>query len=126
MQIWQANLMKIYNKKSDILLDLGKDKKDTKYLDRAIERGEVLECWGYYIKKDDLLAEAMNILVIENKQLKEKVENFSGISEKLEEAKANEEYYKNEAEEANDKVVALESVLDNLRAKGLDIGYANE
>jgi hypothetical protein len=39
----------------------------------------------------------------------------------LEEAKANEEYYKNEAEEANDKVVALESVLDNLRAKGLDI-----
>ena len=118
--------MKIYNKKSDILVDLGKDKKDTKYLDRAIERGEVLECWGYYIKKDDLLAEAMNILVIENKQLKEKVESFSGISEKLEEAKANEEYYKNEAEEANDKVVALESVLDNLRAKGLDIGYANE
>lgn len=118
--------MKIYNKKSDILVDLGKDKKDTKYLDRAIERGEVLECWGYYIKKDDLLAEAMNILVIENKQLKEKVESFSDISEKLEEAKANEEYYKNEAEEANDKVVALESVLDNLRAKGLDIGYANE
>ena len=39
---------------------------------------------------------------------------------------ANVEYYKNEAEEANDKVVALESVLDNLRAKGLDIGYANE
>jgi hypothetical protein len=35
--------MKIYNKKSDILVDLGKDKKDTKYLDRAIERGEVLE-----------------------------------------------------------------------------------
>jgi len=118
--------MKIFNKKSDILVDLGKDKKDTKYLDRAIERGEVLECWGYYIKKDDLLAEAMNILLIENKRLKEKVESFSDISEKLEEAEANEEYYKNEAEEANDKVVALESVLDNLRAKGLDIGYANE
>ena len=118
--------MKIYNKKSDILVDLGKDKKDTKYLDRAIERGEVLECWGYYIKKDDLLAEAMNILLRDNKQLKEKVESFSDISEKLEEAKANEEYYKNEAEEANDKVVALESVLDNLRAKGLDIWYANE
>ena len=118
--------MKIFNKKSDILVDLGKDKKDTKYLDRAIERGEVLECWGYYIKKDDLLAEAMNILVIENKQLKDKVESFSDISEKLEEAEANVEYYKNEAEEANDKVVALESVLDNLRAKGLDIWYANE
>ena len=118
--------MKIYNKKSDILVDLGKDKKDIRYLDRAIERGEVLECWGYYIKKDDLLAEAMNILLRDNKELKEKVESFSDISEKLEEAKANEEYYKNEAEEANDKVVALESVLDNLRAKGLDIGYANE
>lgn len=63
----------------------------------------------------------MNILIIENNQLREKVESFSGISEELEEAKANEEYYKNEAEEANDKVVALESVLDNLRAKGLDI-----
>ena len=115
--------MKIFNKKSDILVDLGKDKKDTKYLDRAIERGEVLECWGYYIKKDDLLAEAMNILVIENKQLKDKVESFSGISEELEEAKANEEYYKNEAEEANDKVVALESVLDNLREKGINIWF---
>lgn len=118
--------MKIYNKKSDILVDLGKDKKDIRYLERAIERGEVVEVSGYYIKKDDLLAEAMNILLIENKQLKDKVESFSDISEKLEEAKANEEYYKNEAEEANDKVVALESVLDNLRAKGLDIGYANE
>ena len=118
--------MKIFNKKSDILVDLGKDKKDTKYLDRAIERGEVLECWGYYIKKDDLLAEAMNILVIENKQLKEKVESFSGISEELEEAKANEEYYKQEAEEANDKLVAAESILDELRAKGFNIWYANE
>ena len=113
--------MKIYNKKSDILESLGKDKKDTKYLDRAIERGEILNDGGYYIKKDDLLAEAMNILVIENKQLRERVESFSDISEKLEEAEANVEYYKNEADEANDKVVALESVLDNLRAKGLDI-----
>ncbi len=118
--------MKIYNKKSDILVDLGKDKKDTKYLDRAIERGEVLECWGYYIKKDDLLAEAMNILIVENNQLREKVESFSEKAEKIEELETNVEYYKNEAEEANDKVVALESVLDNLRAKGLDIWYANE
>ena len=118
--------MKIYNKKSDILESLGKDKKDTKYLDRAIERGEILNDGGYYIKKDDLLAEAMNILVIENKQLRDKVESFSDISEKLEEAEANTEYYKNEADEANDKVVALESVLDTLRAKGLDIWYAND
>jgi len=118
--------MKIYNKKSEILRDLGKDSKDTKYLDRAIERGEVLECWGYYIKKDDLLAEAMNILLIENKELKERVESFSGISEKLEEAEANVEYYTKENEELSDKNAALESILDNLRAKGLDIGYANE
>lgn len=118
--------MKIYNKKSDILVDLGKDKKDTKYLDRAIERGEVLECWGYYIKKDELLGEAFKILWIENKRLQDEIEKVSENSEELEEAQANVEYYKNEAEEANDKVVALESVLDNLRAKGLDIGYANE
>lgn len=118
--------MKIFNKKSDILVDLGKDKKDTKYLDRAIERGEVLECWGYYIKKDELLGEAFKILWIENKRLQEEIEKVSENSEELEELKTNVEYYKNEAEEANDKVVALESVLDNLRAKGLDIWYANE
>ena len=118
--------MKIYNKKSDILVDLGKDKKDTKYLDRAIERGEVLNEWGYYIKKDDLLAEAMNILLIENKQLKDKVESFSGISEKLEEAEANVEYYKQDAEESRDRLVAAESILDELRAKGFNIWYANE
>jgi L-lactate utilization protein LutB len=86
----------------------------------------VLECWGYYIKKDDLLGEAFKILWIENKRLQEEIEKVSENSEEVEELKTNVEYYKNEAEEANDKVVALESVLDNLRAKGLDIWYANE
>ncbi len=118
--------MRIYNKKSDILVQLGKDKKDIRYLERAVKHWEVVEVDGYYIIKDELIGYTMNILLKDNKELKDKVGSFSDISEKLEEAKANEEYYKNEAEEANDKVVALESVLDNLRAKGLDIGYANE
>lgn len=117
--------MKIYNKKSDILVDLGKDKKDTKYLDRAIERGEVLECWGYYIKKDDLLGEAFKILWIENKRLQEEIEKVSENSEELEEAKANVEYYAKENEELSDKNAALESILDNLREKGIDIHYGN-
>lgn len=68
----------------------------------------------------------LGILVWEVETISGALENASENSEELEEAKANVEYYKNEAEEANDKVVALESVLDNLRAKGLDIGYANE
>ena len=118
--------MKIYNKKSDILVDLGKDKKDTKYLDRAIERGEVVEVGGYYIIKDELVWYTINILLRDNKELKDKVESFSDISEKLEEAEANVEYYAKENEELSDKNAALESILDNLRAKGLDIGYANE
>lgn len=118
--------MKIYNKKSEILRDLGKDAKDIRYLERAVERGEVVEISGYYIIKDELVWYTINILLRDNKELKNKVESFSDISEKLEEAKANEEYYKNEAEEANDKVVALESVLDNLRNKGIDIWYAND
>ena len=62
----------------------------------------------------------------DNKELKEKVESFSGISEKLEEAKANVEYYKQDAEESRDRLVAAESILDELRAKGFNIGYANE
>ena len=113
--------MKIYNKKSDILRDLGKDAKDIRYLERAIERGEVVSYGGYFIKKDELIGEAMRLLYNDNQILKERVENFSERQEKLKEMEANVEYYKNEAEEANDKVVALESVLDNLRAKGLDI-----
>ncbi|MBQ5473804.1 MAG: hypothetical protein IIT65_03705 [Lachnospiraceae bacterium] len=68
----------------------------------------------------------MNILIIENNQLREKVESFSGISEELEEAKANVEYYKQDAEESRDRLVAAESILDELRAKGFNIGYANE
>jgi predicted transcriptional regulator len=113
--------MKIYNKKSDILVDLGKDKKDIRYLERAVERGEVVEVSGYYIKKDELLGEAFKILWIENKRLQEEIEKISENSQEVEELKVNVDYYKQEAEEANDKVVALESVLDNLRAKGLDI-----
>jgi len=118
--------MKIYNKKSDILRDLGKDAKDIRYLERAIERGEIVSYGGYFIKKDEFIGEAMRLLYNDNQILKERVENFSEAREKIDELETNVEYYKNEAEEANDKVVALESVLDNLRAKGLDIGYANE
>ena len=113
--------MKIYNKKSDILRDLGKDAKDIRYLERAIERGDVVSYGGYFIKKDEFVGEAMRLLYNDNQILRARVENFSEKQEKLEEAQANVEYYKNEAEEANDKVVALESVLDNLRSKGLDI-----
>jgi hypothetical protein len=47
--------MKIYNKKSEILRDLGKDAKDIRYLERALERGEVVEISGYYIIKDELV-----------------------------------------------------------------------
>ena len=118
--------MKIYNKKSDILRDLGKDAKDIRYLERAIERGEVVSYGGYFIKKDEFVGEAMRLLYNDNQILRARVENFSEKSERLKELETNVEYYKNEAEEANDKVVALESVLDNLRAKGLDIWYANE
>ena len=118
--------MKIYNKKSDILRALDKDAKDTKYLDRAIERWEVLEYGGYYIIKDDMVWEVVKLLLGEVNELKKELENVSENSEEVEELKTNVEYYKNEAEEANDKVVALESVLDTLRAKGLDIWFANE
>lgn len=118
--------MKIYNKKSDILRDLGKDAKDIRYLERAIERGDVVSYGGYFIKKDEFVGEAMRLLYNDNQILRARVENFSEKQEKIKEMEANVEYYKNEAEEANDKVVALESVLDNLRSKGLDIWYANE
>ena len=118
--------MKIYNKKSDILVDLGKDKKDIRYLERAVERGEVVEVGGYYIIKDELVWYTINILLRDNKELKDKVESFSDISEKLEEAEANVEYYKQDAEESRDRLVAAESILDELRAKGFNIWYANE
>ena len=116
--------MKIYNKKSDILVQLGKDKKDIRYLERAVERGEVVEIDGYYIIKDELVGYTINILLRDNRELKERVDNFSEAGEKLEEAQANVEYYEKENEELSDKNAALESILDNLRAKGIDIGYA--
>jgi len=118
--------MKIYNKKSDILVQLGKDKKDIRYLERAVERGEVVEIDGYYIIKDELVGYTINILLRDNRELKERVDNFSEAGEKLEEAQANVEYYEKENEELSDKNAALESILDNLRAKGVDIGYAND
>ena len=118
--------MKIYNKKSDILRDLGKDAKDTKYLDRAIERNEIVCYWGYFIKKNELVGEAMRLLYNDNQILKERVENFSEAKEKIDELETNVEYYKNEAEEEKDKRVALESVLDNLREKGVNIWFGNE
>lgn len=118
--------MKIYNKKSEILRDLGKDAKDIRYLERAVERGEVVEVGGYYIIKDELVWYTINILLRDNKELKEKVESFSEASEELAEAQANVEYYTKENEELSDKNAALESILDNLRAKGVDIGYAND
>ena len=125
--------MKIYNKKSDILRDLGKDAKDIRYLERAIERGDIVSYGWYFIKKDEFVGEAMRLLYNDNQILRARVENFSEKQEKLKEAEAarkeleiNVEYYKNEAEAANDKVVALESVLDNLRERGINIWFGNE
>ena len=102
--------MKIYNKKSEILRDLGKDAKDIRYLERAVERGEVVEVDGYYIVKDELIWEAFKILLGENEKLKEEIKNSSENSEKVQELEANVEYYKNEAQDANDKNAALESI----------------
>ena len=113
--------MKIFNKKSDILRDLGKDAKDIRYLERAIERGEVVSYGGYFIKKDELVGEAMRLLYNDNQILRARVENFSEKQEKLKEMEANVEYYKNEASEEKDKRIALESVLDNLRENGVNI-----
>ena len=122
--------LRTYKKKSDILVQLGKASDDTRYLDRAMERGEVVKLninWveSYAIYKD-VEKYFLGILVWEVETISGALENVSDNSEELEEARVNMEYYKQEAEEANDKVVALESVLDNLRAKGLDIWYANE
>lgn len=122
--------LRTYKKKSDILVQLGKASDDTRYLDRAMERGEVVKLNINWVDSYAIYKEVekyfLRILVWEVEIISEALEKVSDNSEELEEAQANVEYYKNEAEEANDKVVALESVLDNLRAKGLDIGYANE
>ena len=122
--------LRTYKKKSDILVALGKASDDTRYLDRAMERGEVIKLNINWVDSYAIYKEVekyfLGILVGEVETISEALENVSDNSEELEEAQANVEYYKNEAEEANDKVVALESVLDNLRAKGLDIWYANE
>ena len=122
--------LRTFRKKSDILVKLGKASDDTRYLDRAMERGEVVrlninwvESYGVYKEVEEYF---LGILVWEVKTVSEALDNIPDSSEELEEARVNLEYYKNEAEEANDKVVALESVLDNLRAKGLDIWFANE
>ena len=122
--------LRTFRKKSDILVHLGKASDDTRYLDRAMERGEVVrlninwvESYAVYKEVEEYF---LGILVWEVKVISEALDNIPDNSEELEEAKINVEYYKNEAEEANDKVVALESVLDNLRSKGLDIWFANE
>lgn len=115
--------MKIFNKKSDILRDLGKDAKDIRYLERAIERGDVVSYGGYFIKKDEFVGEAMRLLYNDNQILRARVENFSEKQEKLEEAQANVEYYEKENNDLRDKNVALESILDGLREKGVDIHF---
>lgn len=123
-------MLRTYKKKSDILVQLGKASDDTRYLDRAMERGEVIVLNINWVESYAIYKEVekyfLGILVGEVETISGALENSSENSEELEEAKANVEYYKNEAEEANDKVVALESVLDNLRNKGIDIGYAND
>ena len=122
--------LRTYKKKSDILVQLGKASDDTRYLDRAMERGEVIvlninwvESYAVYKEVEKYF---LGILVWEVETISGALENSSDSSEELEEAKANVEYYAKENEELSDKNAALESILDNLRNKGIDIGYANE
>jgi len=120
--------LRTYKKKSDILVQLGKASDDTRYLDRAMERGEVIVLNINWVDSYAVYKEVekyfLGILVWEVETISEALENSSGSSEELEEAKANVEYYAKENEELSDKNAALESILDNLRAKGIDIGYA--
>ena len=120
-------MLRTYKKKSDILVSLGKASDDTRYLDRAMERWEVIrlningvESYAVYKEVEKYF---LGILVWEVELLREGIENSSGDSEALEEAQANVEYYKNEAEEEKDKRIALEIVLDNLREKGVNIWF---
>ena len=46
-------------------------------------------------------------------------------NEALEEAQANVEYYEKENNELRDKNVALESILDGLREKGINIWFGD-
>jgi hypothetical protein len=120
--------LRTYKKKSDILVQLGKASDDTRYLDRAMDRGEVIVLNINWVDSYAVYKEVekyfLGILVWEVETISEALENDS--SEELEEAKANVEYYAKENEELSDKNAALESILDNLRNKGIDIGYANE
>lgn len=118
--------LRTYKKKSDILVQLGKASDDTRYLDRAMERGEVIvlninwvESYAVYKEVEKYF---LGILVGEVELLS----SLGGDSEALAEAQANVEYYEKENEELSDKNAALESILDNLRNKGIDIGYGNE
>ena len=118
--------LRTYKKKSDILVQLGKASDDTRYLDRAMERGEVIVLninWvdSYAIYKD-VEKYFLWILVGEVELLS----SLGGDSEALEEAQANIDYYAKENEELSDKNAALESILDNLRNKGIDIWYATD
>ena len=120
--------LRTYKKKSDILVQLGKASDDTRYLDRAMDRGEVIVLNINWVESYAIYKEVekyfLGILVWEVETISKALENDS--SEELEEAKANVEYYAKENEELSDKNAALESILDNLRNKGIDIGYANE
>jgi hypothetical protein len=120
--------LRTYKKKSDILVQLGKASDDTRYLDRAMDRGEVIVLNINWVESYAVYKEVeryfLGILVWEVETISEALENDS--SDELEEAKANVEYYAKENEELSDKNAALESILDNLRNKGIGIGYANE
>ena len=118
--------LRTYKKKSDILVQLGKASDDTRYLDRAMERGEVIVLNINWVDSYAIYKEVekyfLGILVGEVELLS----SLGGDSEALEEAQANIDYYAKENEELSDKNAALESILDNLRNKGIDIWYGNE
>lgn len=114
----------IYNKKSELLEDLGKDRKDIRYLDRAMERWEVIMIDGYYIPKDALVATVIGLLVKGNKELEERIESFSEINEKVEEMEANLKYYEIENAELEAKNKDNENKLNEIMDK-YGIGYAS-
>ena len=120
--------LRTYKKKSDILVQLGKASDDTRYLDRAMDRGEVIVLNINWVDSYAIYKEVekyfLGILVWEVETISGELDN--GDSEALKEAQANVEYYAKENEELSDKNAALESILDNLRNKGIDIGYAND
>ncbi len=112
-------LIKIFQSKKEVLEYLGKDGGDNKLVDRLVANGKFIKQEGMYIETQSVIAAAMIMLQVTQKDVKDTSAEIEKLKKELEEANESLENLNNAYIELEEKEKKSSNKLEELIEMGL-------